>query len=292
MRLCRIASVGVSLPGRHPWRRGSLARAVEAGRDCLRRSRLRRGDVGVLAYAGVTRDFHLCEPAFAAYVQRRLGINAEFQGRPTFSFDLLNGGCGMLDAAQVVGTLLQQGEGRAGLVIAAEGNRDWLARGDRAGPDSGAALLLDLAPHPGVGFGSFAFRTHPEHAELCTTVVSLAEPRGRLRLQRAAGLEDRWLELAGEVVDEVLAEEGVDRDGIERVVAAPATSAFLARLADAIAVPRERIAAAAPWPDTLSTSLFLAWQRSLAARPPAAGSTGLLLACGSGLTVAAATYRF
>ena len=158
-RRVRIAGIGVSLPGFRLLRRGSLARAVEAGRRCLADAKRRPVEVGVLIHAGVTRDGHVCEPANAAYIQRRLGINVEFQGARTLSFDLVNGGCGMLDAAHVLCVLLQAGTLRAGLVTASEGNVDWRAKGDRPCPDSGAAILLELSPRPATGFGSFAFRT-------------------------------------------------------------------------------------------------------------------------------------
>ena len=292
-RRVRIAGIGASLPGFRLLRRGSVARAVEAGRRCLAAAGRRPSEVGVLIHAGVTRDYHVCEPANAAYIQRRLGINVEFQGARTLSFDLGNGGCGMLDAAQVLCALLQEGAPRCGMVIASEGNVDLRAKGDRPCPESGAAVLLELSPRPGTGFSSFAFRTCGEHADMVTTVVSLAEARGRLRVRRDPRVEERWLEMAGPVVDEVLAKAGLDRGRVERVIPAQVSAGFLARLPQAIGVPAERVADfSSDLPDTLSTSVFLALQRELALRPPPPERTVLLLAFGSGLTVAAAIYRF
>ncbi|HWR96887.1 MAG TPA: hypothetical protein VN317_00540, partial [Candidatus Methanoperedens sp.] len=158
MRRARIESSGASLP---KWwrRRGSVGHAVAAGRRCLAASRHRPADVGVLVNAGVYRDDHVVEPANAAYIQHRLGVNVEFQGRPTLSFDLLNGGCGMLNAAQVVCALLQASEVEAGLVVSGEANGDRRPDPASAVARSGAALLLDLSPRPESGFGAFAFRT-------------------------------------------------------------------------------------------------------------------------------------
>ncbi len=292
-RRVRIAGLGVSLPGFRLRRRGSVARAVEAGRRCLAAAGRRPGEVAVLIHAGVTRDRHVCEPANAAYIQRRLGINVEFQGMPTLSFDLVNGGCGMLDAAHVLCSLLQEGTRRAGMVTASEGNADWRAKGGRPCPDSGAAVLLELSPLPGTGFGSFAFLTRSAHADMVETVVSLAEARGRLRTRRAPGLEDRWLEMAGPAVADVLKRDGLSREQIDRVIPAQVSAGFLARLPEAIGVAAGRVADFSPdLPDTLSTSVFLALQRELGLRPARPRQTFLLLAFGSGLTVAAATYRF
>ena len=292
-RRVRIAGIGASLPGWRLLRRGSVDRAVEAGRRCLGAAGRRPGDVGLLIHAGVTRDHHVCEPANAAYIQRRLGINIEFQGARTLSFDLGNGGCGMLDAAHVLCALLQEGTPRCGMVTASEGNADWRAKGEPPCPDSGAAVLLELSPRPGTGFGSFVFHTRSEYADMAETVVSLAEARGRLRVRRAPELEARWLEMAGPVVDEVLARDGLSRDRVDRVIPAQISAGFLARLPHACGLPAERVADFSDrLPDTLSTSVFLALQRERTQRPPLPGQIVLLLAFGSGLTVAAATYHF
>jgi 3-oxoacyl-[acyl-carrier-protein] synthase-3 len=288
----RIESAGASLPAWWRPRAGSIAHAVRAGRRCLAASHHRPADVGVLVSAGVCRDGHVAEPAIGVYLQHRLGVNIEFQGRPTLSFDLLNGGCGMLNAAQVVGALLATGEVEAGLVIAGEANSDRRPDAQSAVPRSGAALLLDLSPRPDTGFGAFAFRTHGAHAALFTTVVSLAVSRGRLLVRRDPRLEEAWLSHAAETVDEVLAREQIGRGEIDVVVPSQVSAGFLSRLPAAIGVPAARVADfSATLPDTGSTSVFLAWQRLLATRPPAAGARALFLAFGSGLTVGAAVYR-
>lgn len=289
----RIASAGVSLPGWWQRRKGSVAHAVTAGRRCLAASQRRPSDVGVLVSAGVYRDGHVAEPAIAAYIQHRLGINVEFQGRPTLSFDLLNGGCGMLNAAQVVGAMLQSGRIEAGMVVAGEANSD--RRPDAASkvPRSGAALLLELPSKDdtGAGFGAFAFRTHEEDAGLFTAVVSLAVPRGRLLVRRQARLEEAWLSHAAATVDEALAKEHLARDQVDLVVPAQISAGFLARLPAAIGIPAGKVVDfTAKLPDTGSTSVVLAWHAMVARRRPAAGTRVLLLTFGSGLTVGAALY--
>jgi len=291
VRRVRIASAGVSLPVWWQWRKGSVAHAVRAGRRCLAVSCHQPADVGVLVSAGVYRDGHVAEPAIAAYIQHRLGINIEFQGRATLSFDLLNGGCGMLNAAQVVGAMLQSGRIAAGMVVAGEANSD--RRPDSASTiaRSGAALLLDLSPDAGTGFGAFAFRTRVEDAELFTALVSLAQPRGRLLIRRQARLEAAWLAQAAAAVDEVLAKEGLTRDRIGLVVPAQISAGFLSRLPDAIGIPAATVVDFTTLlPDTGSTSVFLAWRRLCIKRPPVAGTRVLFLVFGSGLTVGAAIY--
>jgi 3-oxoacyl-[acyl-carrier-protein] synthase-3 len=289
---CRLENLGVSLPRRRLWPRGALWHAARAGRRSLKGSSHRPADIEVLVNSGIHRDDHTCEPAMAAYIQHRLGINVEFQGRPTLSFDLLNGGCGMLNAVQVVSSLMAAGEVRVGLVVASEANRDRRPDPGYPYPASGAALLLDISPRRDIGFGGFAFRTHDEQADLYSSVVSLAEKRGRIVMRRSPEVEDAWLAAARPVVDEVLEKDRLRREDIDLVVPAQVSPGFLARLPDAIGISREKVADfSADLPDTLSTSVFLALSRVLdgAAAPR---RNVLLLTVGSGITVGAATYRF
>jgi 3-oxoacyl-[acyl-carrier-protein] synthase III len=293
MRRCRIESLGSSLPRRDFRRWGSLRHAVEAGCLCLKESQHRKAAVGLLINTGVHRDQHICEPAMAVFIQHRLGINIEFQQRSTLAFDLQNGGCGMLDAVQVATAMLQSGEIEAAMVLASEANSDRHPDLCFAYPASGAALLLDISPWRGRGFGEFAFHTRDDYAGLYTSLVSLAEKRGRIVIQRQAELEDRYLAMAGAVVEDVLTRDCLRREEIDFVVPAQISTGFLDRLPAAIGFPGDKVINLSErLADTLSTSLFLALKLAMADHKPLPGQKALLLACGSGITVAAATYHF
>jgi 3-oxoacyl-[acyl-carrier-protein] synthase-3 len=291
---CRIESLGVSPPRRtFLWRKGALSHAVTAGRACLARSRYAPNDVQVLVNAGVHRDGHVCEPAIAAYVQHRLDINVEFQGPRTLSFDLLNGACGMINGLYVASSLVQAGEVRVGMVVSSEANGDRRPDPSWPYPASGAAVILDRSPDDAVGFGAFAFHTDERHAGALTSTVSLAVPRGRLVLTRDPGLEDAFLAGAAPAVDAVLSKDGLRREAIDLVVPAQVSAGFLARLPAAIGVTPDRVLdLTATLADTHSTSVLLALHRAVEAGRLPRGSKALLLAFGSGVTVAAATYRF
>jgi 3-oxoacyl-[acyl-carrier-protein] synthase III len=292
VRWCRIESLGVSLPRQDVFSWGSVKHAVEAGRQCLKASRYHRADVRVLVNTGIYRDGHTCEPAMACYIQHALGINVEFQGRRTLAFDLLNGGVGMLNAVHVLTALMSAGEIQVGLVVSSEVNCDRRPEPAYTYPASGAAVLVDLSPRSGVGFGAFAFDTRDEGADLSTAVVSLAEKRGRLLLKRRPGLEEAYLTGAAAAVDEVLARDGLRREDVDLVVPAQISRGFLSRLPAAIGFPREKVADfSGELADTHSTSVFLAFHRARQVRPLAPGQKALLLAFGSGITVGAASYH-
>ena len=293
MRHGRIESLGVSLPKRRLFGWGSQRHAVEAGKRCLAASRYRPSDVRVLVNAGVYRDGHVCEPAIAAYVQHALGVNVDFHGRRTLSFDLLNGGVGMLNAAHLLVSQMHAGEIQVGMVVASDANPDRRPDPESAVAASGAALLLDLSPRNGAGFGAFAFETREESADLYTAVVSLKEPRGRLLIRRRAELEEAFLAGAAAAAKAVLERDGLSPGDVDLVVPSQVSASFLARLPGALGVPREKVADyASVLPDTPTTSAFLAFDRARAEGALGPGRTALLLACGSGVTVGAATYRF
>ncbi len=293
MRPCRMESIGVSLPHRHFRRWGSVRHAVEAGRRCLETSRHRKSDIGLLINAGVHRDRHICEPAMAVFIQHQLGINVEFQNRGTLAFDLQNGGCGMLDGVQAAVAMLQSGEIEAALVVASEANSDRRPDPRYRYPASGAALLLDPSPWSDCGFGAVVFHTRDDHADAYTSRVSLAEKRGRILIERRAELEDIYLSMVGGAVAQALETDRLRPEDIDMVISAQISADLLARLPAAIGFPSAKVAdLSTRLPDTLSTSLFLALKRVMDERRFVRGQKALLLAFGSGITVAAATYRF
>ena len=156
-----------------------------------------------------------------------------------------------------------------------------------------AAAILDLAPRKDVGFGAFCFQTFEEHADLYASVVSLKVKRGRILLRRKVELEGVWLAKAGSVVDEALALEGLSRGQVDLVVPAQVSPGFSKQLPQAIGFAPEKVLdLTAELGDTLTTSVFLALERALAAGRLGEGKRALLLAFGSGVTVAAANYCF
>jgi len=292
-RRCRIESLGVSPPHLDWPVWSSLKHALVAGRACLKGSHYRRADVRVLINCGVYRDDHVCEPAIAAYIARGLDLNIEFQGRRTTAFDLQNGGCGMLNAIQVVDALLRSGEVQVGMVIASEINSDRRPDSSYPYPPSGAAVLLDCAPRDGVGFGSFAFDTDDEQADRYRSIVSLKEKRGRLSVQRGSGLDELYLAGLSRAVAAVLTREGLRPDEIDVVVPPQISRRFIDGLPAAIRIGAGRVVdLAGQLPDTLTTSTLLTLQHELGSGRSLSGKKGLLLACGSGITVGAAIYHF
>jgi 3-oxoacyl-[acyl-carrier-protein] synthase-3 len=205
----------------------------------------------------------------------------------------LNGGCGMLNANQVVDALLKSGEVQVGMVVASEINSDRQPDPSYTYPPSGAAVMLDCAPRDGVGFGSFAFDTDDAEADRYRSIVSLAVKRGRLSLQRDPGLDELYLAGLSRVVADVLARDGLRPDQIDLVVPPQISKHFISGLPAAIGIGADRVVnLTGHLPDTLTTSTLLTLQHEMGSARCMPGKKALLLVCGSGVTVGAATYHF
>ena len=96
--------------GRWRDRHSALRLAVNASRDCIRNAGREPDDIDLLINAGIYRDRNLGEPALAAMIQEDIGAHPENPhagSHGTFSFDVVNGSCGVLTALQVVDGFLR-----------------------------------------------------------------------------------------------------------------------------------------------------------------------------------------
>ncbi len=289
----RIESIGVSYPRKGLSRSGSLKHATRAGRECFKASNYLPADVEVMINAGVNRDRHYAEPAFACFIQKNLNINIEFQQRQTLSFDLQNGGCGMLNALHVLTTMMQSGTIRVGMAIASETNADRSPDPSYTVNESGAAALLDIAPVATQGFGSFIFRTFEEYSGLYRSVVSVAQKNGRLFVRKKEELEETWLSLLPAVWEELLDSDHISRDEIDFLFPSQISPEFVAGLSKTLDFPNEKIVNVFDrFGDTLTTSPILALQYTKEQGLIESDQKVALLTVGSGLTIGATTYDY
>lgn len=129
----------------------SIAYAATAADVCLEQAGLGATDVDVLINVGVYRDCNIVEPSVAALIQKRIGVNPDYLRtsgqQPAFSFDLMNGACGILNAVQTAGALLTTGSARRVLVVSGDihPSTDPAQSGTAAFPyaSTGGALLLE-----------------------------------------------------------------------------------------------------------------------------------------------------
>ena len=279
--------------------------ADAAARACLAHAGREPGDVDMLINAGIYREDNMGEPALAALIQEDIGANP---GEPpvgahgTFSFDLLNGACGVITAIQLESGLLRSGVIRYGAIVTSDVDPDAGSRGAAALRPAGGAMLLGW--DDGIaGFTDFHTETFPEYADLYTAGLMWQGRRGirfprqgagrhELVIDEKPGYQARLADCAEEATRNFLRQLGMDMAEVDLLVPAPSAPGFLDPLRERLGVPGDRVAyTPEDLEGTHTTGPITALQAAIrSGRLGEAGNT-LMLAAGSGITVALALYR-
>ena len=154
--------------------KGALELADEAARKCLSKTAYNSSDVELLINIGIFREKNLGEPALAALIQEDIGANPGHPpdtGHGTFSFDLANGACGLINAFQIINRFLRSGIIQLGLIVASDSDpAPGKSKGYQYTPAGGALLLT--RDENNSGFRAFHFENFPEYEYMNEARVS------------------------------------------------------------------------------------------------------------------------
>ncbi len=281
----------------------SVTHAARAARIALESANAATDSVGVLINTGVYRDSNMVEPAMAALIQKEVGIGLEYAEHDprSFSFDLMNGACGVLDAVEVAGALLATGSTGRVLVVAGDTHPSLAgadAPADFAYATAGAALLLEHVPGPD-GFGTVA-------VELADGPVAVAgfgdlstmgsTGRSKMTVERDDDAEQRLLDVAVAAGSRALSEyrttAGAEDAAGMVLIASQPTPGFRAALAEKLGVELlddgvgEHVTG-----DTHTATLPLAYHHAAASGRLDGIRSIVMVAAGAGPSAAAAVYR-
>jgi 3-oxoacyl-[acyl-carrier-protein] synthase-3 len=279
--------------------------ADDAARTCFRLAGCNPRDVDMLINVGVYREDNMGEPALAALIQEDIGANLgqpPTGGTGTFSFDLLNGACGVITAIQVESGLLRSGAIRLGSVVSSDVQPDGQIPGAPFLRPAGGAILLrwddSLA-----GFTDFGTETFPEYEDLFTSGLVWRERHGVHVPQRGTGrnqmvvtvkpgYQARLADCAEEAARRFLRRLGLGIEDIDLLVPAPSAPGFLDPLRARLGVPGDRVAyTPEDLEGTHTTGLIAALQAAIKSGRLGEARSTLLLAAGAGITVSLALYR-
>ncbi|HEX7669590.1 MAG TPA: 3-oxoacyl-[acyl-carrier-protein] synthase III C-terminal domain-containing protein [Polyangiaceae bacterium] len=298
-----IEAVAISVSRRPFWPKGALRLADDVVTECLERAHRRPPDLDILINAGVYREKNLAEPALASMIQEDVGANP---GHPpkegshgTFSFDVSNGGCGVLTALELVDGFAASKTIALGAVVASDSDP-----GHVAGfpfPNAGGAVLL-RAGAAGEGFLSFDSCTFPEFFGCFESVIAWhpAEHPGRFSAAGENVLEItcrddygvRAVECAGSAAGRFMAAHGLRAADIDLLVGSAFPADFLHELGRRLEVPASRIAV----PDERfleahTAGVVASFDAGVRSGRLFAARNVLIVTVGAGITVATALYR-
>jgi 3-oxoacyl-[acyl-carrier-protein] synthase III len=279
--------------------------ATAAARTCLGCAGREPDDVDMLINAGIYREDNMGEPALAALIQEDIGANLgqpPVGGRGTFSFDLLNGTCGVLTAIQIESGLLDSGVIRLGAIVTSDVDPDHNDHGATLLRPVGGAMLLGRDDNL-AGFTDFYAATFPEYDDLFASGLVWQGRHGHRIRRRAAGqhamvieckpgYEARLADCAEEASRRFLHRLGIGWGEIDLVVAAPSSPDFLDTLKTRLGVPGDRVAYVTEDLDgAYTTGPIAALQAAIRSGRLGEARTTLMLAAGAGVTVTLALYR-
>ena len=301
----RIESVVARRARGGPFAPGALRLSDMAARACLDGAHHRAEDLDLLINAGLYKDKNMAEPALASIIQEDIGANPGHPPRHdrhgTFSFDILNGGCGALTGLYLVDAFVGPGAARLGMVVAADADPSpRTSRGFRFPPVGGAVLLGHSGN--GEGFTRFEFHTFPEHAGLFEVRVQFEPGTGEdrvghrghsvLEVHEDPTYAARCVERATEVTGAFLERVALRAGDVDLLIASPYPRRFAADLALAIGVAPDRALEPSPELTCAHTAGPIA---ALATAQDSGRFTSarnvLFVTAGAGITIAVALYR-
>ena len=291
-----IAGVGTSLPTSTTPKIMELSLA--ATRAALTESGNSPTDIGLLTYTGIYRDEYLSEPAFAAMLADKLRLHdpTAVDHPPFFSFDLLNGSLGFLQACYFTAQRIQSGRITAGIIATAEVEPQPTHLLGLAA--SGGAFLLRGTSHTdddAAGFGDFVFRNDwskvsARTAALAPTVGQRFDPR--VDLATSPDLHASYAELLADAIEELRDRGRLTWDDIGWALAPSISPTFRQSLTTRLPQLRDKLFCDETLVgDPLTCSLPFAWEAARRSGGLKAGATGLLLSVGAGLQAGCASYR-
>ncbi len=279
--------------------------ADEAAQACLARAGKPPGDIDMLINAGIYREDNMGEPALAALIQEDIGANLgqpPVGGHGTFSFDLMNGTCGVINAIQLQAGFLRSGVIKRGLIVSSDVHPNPKDSGATPFQPTGGAMLLGWDDSI-AGFTDFYAETFPEYEDLLESQYHWKTVRGphgpgrpaghsQLVIDQKPGYLARCVDCAVEATGRFLGRLEMGIEDIDLLVPAPSAPDFLDRLRVRLGVPGDRVAyVQESLVDAYSAGPIAALEAALKSGRLAEARTTLMLAVGAGITVALALYR-
>lgn len=148
----------------------------ETANTCLERAGLGIENIGMLVNTGVYTENHLKEPALASLVQKQL-LRKKFQFKKglkkadnIFSFDIHNGGGGIINAIQVIDGFIQSKEVEHGLIVSGDVKPQTGTTGKYNYTTAAAAILVSNCDSQ-EGFVKFKTQTFTEFKDDFESII-------------------------------------------------------------------------------------------------------------------------
>lgn len=286
----------------------SVDHAVRAAERCIARADVYKQNIDLLVNLGVYRDNNIAEPAMGSLIQKKLNMNLDPVKKPittddfsidsmrTFSFDLMNGPCGFLYAAQVVGCLLDNGSIERALVVSGDVHPSQEKVEDFPFNDIGGAALMSKCGKDKRGFLDFSFSTSEDRENhgivgYCDTQAYGSNARGKVTVEIQEDFIEGLEEFVGETAEEFLNETDTNASEIDHLITTQPSEDFAGEIAGMIDIGEEKVVDIyREYGDSYTSALTAGYHHAYEEGLLTENDKVLFLAGGSGPTAACGLY--
>jgi 3-oxoacyl-[acyl-carrier-protein] synthase-3 len=279
--------------------KGSIKLAVEAALGCLKEVDLPPSDVDLLINTGIYRDDNIGEPAIAALIQQGIKANPGVRqdgGPGTFSFDLANGGCGLITAINLVNNYMAAKDLDVGLVVTSDVDpAPGMTEGYNFVP-AGAAILLEAEDEP-IGFTSFLTKTYSKYEEMFESRVVFkgrkpGKGRNILQLTERKAYMARCVDCTEKTVLEFMDQNHLDPKQLDLIIPSQSPIGFPKKFRARMGLRRSRVIDVSEEYGALHTAgPAAALARVIEDGRFAKAENVLFVTVGAGITVSLALYH-
>ena len=292
----RIESIG-SIPEGIETTRDAVEMVRIAGEDCLGKSVYSREQIDLLIHAGVHRNDFVVEPAIAAMIAGRLGINGTKgeDSRHTFAFDVFNGAIGSLNACHTAVSMIKAGKFHTAMVVASEieNNADTMPDRLLGICETGSAMIIDEDVEGDTGFGAFHFDYHTHYIDAYSSHVGQDSGSNYLSFDKDPEIENYYLQAIPRVVAELLKRENLNFSQIKAIFPPQISKNFIGCLSRQLNVIHDKfVDIVTDGKDLFTSSMACAFGAARDSARVKTGDVGLVISVGTGIQVGCATYYF
>ncbi len=244
-------------------------------------------DVDLLLNAGLYRDRNLGEPALAALIQEDVGSSPEDPhpgAHGTFSFDVANGGCGVLSALQIADGFLRAGTIDRALIVASDADPGHGMAPSFPFAATGAAVVCRWDDGSA---GIVGFRWERSTDDTFRAQVGFDGRRNVLSIAADPEFDDKAAVVAAKAAASLLADNDLRTSDVDVVIANPLTPGFLHSLSSHLGCPTELLVTI-DGSEGVHTAGPLVALAAADERRMRAGSRVLFVSAGAGIVAGAA----
>jgi len=235
-----IKMVSVARPRINFLRGDSINLTARAASQCLREAGIDPHDLGILINTGIYRYKNTGEPAIAALIQEKIASrntdrNGSRNSGNTFSFDLNNGGCGLLTGIEIINRMIIHDEISYGMIATGDSEPfPGLSEEFSFNAAAGAVILSYSNDSP--GFSMFRTYNYPEYSgefESCTCFNKTGRNgtgRNILKVMQKTSYTDFCVKCAVKSLYAFLDESGKTLDDIDLIIPSQSPHGFTGRM--------------------------------------------------------------